>query len=715
VEKSLNNIGLGPRILGLAAVPLLISIIFAAVAAFDSLNVANQAGKLDRLASHAPFVSDIVHELQKERGLSAGFIGSRGDGTHKRHLLAQRKETDKAVAAFRRADKGFDYVVYSKRFLEIANTAKAELGKLEKERRKIDNLDGSLADMLGFYSGTIEEFLAIIEDAAVLSTDAAITRKITAYIGLLEAKERAGQERAYGNGGFASGLFSKEAFVSFAELVSAQDSFLSIHHMFATAEGRAFYDKTMRGKAIQNVQAMRDFVFSSRGEVRSGEYDSSFWFAEMSKKIDLLKKVEDFSNAEILVVTGSMASSARNTFWILTVSVLVGTGVIFFLSFMIYHSVARPLRGIEGAMRQLADGDLEAHIPFIDYGSSIGQMANAVYAFKQNGIEAVRLAEEAKVAEAEQASRDTKQREEAQLREQQERAREAEDNARREKRAEAIEKLTRQFDSQVASSMQSLNTAITDVAQMATHMNGQADTTASESNSASSAAEQTNSNMQTVASATEELAASISEISRQVSQSSQISETAVSEAGNAAAAVGKLEETSRKIGDVVDLINDIAEQTNLLALNATIEAARAGDAGKGFAVVAHEVKALASQTAQATSDIASQVDNMRGVSNNVSEAVKKISGVISETSQISASVAGAVEEQGAATNEISRNVQEANRGTMQLSGNIRVVMEGATGTKTAAGNLQNSSDDLASHGTELKALIDTFLTDVKAV
>ena len=64
-----------------------------------------------------------------------------------------------------------------------------------------------------------------------------------------------------------------------------------------------------------------------------------------------------------------------------------------------------------------------------------------------------------------------------------------------------------------------------------------------------------------------------------------------------------LVEEAKKIGEVVNLIQDIAEQTNLLALNATIEAARAGESGKGFAVVASEVKNLASQTANATEQI----------------------------------------------------------------------------------------------------------------
>ena len=102
-------------------------------------------------------------------------------------------------------------------------------------------------------------------------------------------------------------------------------------------------------------------------------------------------------------------------------------------------------------------------------------------------------------------------------------------------------------------------------------------------------------------------------------------ERATEIAQNADQLVGQLSSGASRIGDVVKLIRAIAEQTNLLALNATIEAARAGEAGRGFAVVASEVKTLASQTAKATEEIATQIGAIQGSTAQAVEAIRQIS------------------------------------------------------------------------------------------
>ena len=128
------------------------------------------------------------------------------------------------------------------------------------------------------------------------------------------------------------------------------------------------------------------------------------------------------------------------------------------------------------------------------------------------------------------------------------------------------------------------------------------------SSQASASSQDASANVHSVASAAEELTASINEIMQQAVRSKEVVAVATEDTKISNGKVAELDDASRKIGEVVSLIQAIAEQTNLLALNATIEAARAGEAGKGFAVVAAEVKELATQTSKATEEISSLIN-----------------------------------------------------------------------------------------------------------
>lgn len=184
--------------------------------------------------------------------------------------------------------------------------------------------------------------------------------------------------------------------------------------------------------------------------------------------------------------------------------------------------------------------------------------------------------------------------------------------------------------------------------------------------SVAAAVEQTNGNIQTVASAVEEMSVSLSEVSKNTSNSSQVSSTASLKANDTAEVLHRLGESAQQIGKVVDLIRDIAGQTNLLALNATIEAASAGEAGRGFAVVANEVKALASQSANATEEIRSQIEAIQGTTRESVNATQEIVDLIGQVNEVNIQIAAAVEEQAATIQEISMNVSEVAQGAVEM-------------------------------------------------
>lgn len=237
--------------------------------------------------------------------------------------------------------------------------------------------------------------------------------------------------------------------------------------------------------------------------------------------------------------------------------------------------------------------------------------------------------------------------------------------------------------------------------------------TSNRTQAVSSSAENSSRNLQTISSAITELAASAKELSDHLSRSADMTKESVEKALESRQIITELTESANRISQVIELIENIADQTNLLALNATIEAARAGEAGKGFAVVAQEVKQLAQQSAQATSEITEQINDIQRAMGHTVASIESVSSTIEELNDMTISAATTVEEQSHATQEIAVSVTQVTEGTEVVSENIQSVSQIARSTEEMAASVGTSATDLSNKATQLSAAVQDFMISLR--
>jgi methyl-accepting chemotaxis protein len=377
-------------------------------------------------------------------------------------------------------------------------------------------------------------------------------------------------------------------------------------------------------------------------------------------------------------------SSRQSTTMRMEIAIVAIISCVGLLALLIARGIVGPLSRLTLGMKELAGGNFDAVLPGLDRKDEVGDMAKAVETFK---------------IKAEQKARDETEVQTA-------------DRSALMRRQEETDQLIGLFGRSVSGSFKSLAGASADMSRTSTSLESVAQTTGNQATLVLGEVGRTSMNIQTVAAASQELSASISEIGRQATQSAHGSTLAMQQAEDMVAKVEELRGAADQIGNVVKLINTIAGQTNLLALNATIEAARAGESGRGFAVVAGEVKALAEQTAKATSDIASQVASIQAATNGAAEAIQDITTTIRGVNETAVAIATAVEQQGAATQEIARSIESVTANAASMTRSMQQVQGAVDATTGNAAEVKRTSSALSVDTDRLSREVQEFLSSL---
>jgi len=656
ITNFISNLGINTKLGLIMGLPLIGMLILAIIVGSSTWGKVDRLHLLDTSAALSVNIGNLVHEMQKERGASAGFLGSKGVKFGS-IMQGQRTDTDRALGDLKDMVKDFDTSALTDEGAESLNIYMRALADLSSKRSKIDGLSISLGEQVAWYTKMNNSGLHVIAEGVhaaydpELTVSADLTMMVASYYAFLEMKERAGIERAVFSGVFAADKMVQAKRDKLLTLISEQRVYEDVFLKTAEDGYLEYYRESMGtpevGAAVAAVEGMRETGFS-----RDDGFgvDSEHWFKTITKKIGGLHAAEILLTADLLDESGEMSSEATTQFWEIITIITALTVLILLLGVITSKGITSSLRQTMHVLQALAEGDLTQRVT-TKSKDEIGRM-NAHL-------------------------------------------------------SEALDGLQTTIAS-ISGNSQTLSGAAEELTSVSQQMGANAEETSAQASVVSGASETISSNVQTVASGIEELSATTREIASNASEAAKVALSAVETADAANETVTKLNVSSTEIGEIINAITSIAQQTKLLALNATIEAARAGEAGKGFAVVANEVKDLAMETGKASDDIAQKIEVIQSDTTEAVQAISKINEVIAQINEFQSTIASAVEEQSATAGEISRNVADVAEGSGQISQNISGVAEAAQSTSTGANDTLQSSSELSRMAAELQQHVVKF-------
>ncbi len=337
----LKNIKIKNKLFILVLLPIIGLIYFSANEISNNNNLSNEMSNVKTLSEFAVKASSLVHETQKERGATAGYLGSKGT-KFVSELPAQRQKTDTKKHELREFVQQMDLSLYSPIFKNLVNDALSQLDKIDNIRSRVSSLNISAKEAIEYYTAFNSKVLGSIGEIAKLSSVAEISNRAESYTNFLKSKERAGIERAVLSNTFAADKFGSGMYQKLIQLITEQNAYADAYKTLATDELLSYYNNTLQGPDVQEVKRLRAVAFDNATTGGFG-VEATYWFKTITKKINLLKQIEDENSKHLLANTELHYDNAQSSlyFSITVSSILIISALL--LTFFVISGITKPI------------------------------------------------------------------------------------------------------------------------------------------------------------------------------------------------------------------------------------------------------------------------------------------------------------------------------------------------------------------------------------
>ncbi|MUJ19716.1 methyl-accepting chemotaxis protein [Aliivibrio fischeri] len=615
------------KILLIITLPIIGMLFFSLDTLYKTVSLRSELQDITSMTDISIEGSLIVHELQKERGSTAGFVSSKG-ANFKSEMLEQRKETDSVLNTYLQSLKEKAQSI-QKTNIAVYNdmqTIFTQLNQLDTIRNNVDNLTISASNAAKYYTDINRLFLSLSNMIVKTSTERTLTPHLRNYSLFLEIKESAGKERASLNNILSSsGPVPLTLYKTFVALDSTQNAYLATFIEYATSEQVDALNKILSDSISQKVSNIRDMV---NAQYVSGKFtvSGSEWYQASTNRINEFKQYEDLLVDDIEKVISRLNSEVNTAIYsslfiiLLILSITIVSSVI--ISKLLIGQAVQLSQVIETVSKD-KDLTIRAKVLSEDELGVSTKYLNEMLAEFHSVLQKMDIGSTQLATSAEESN--------------------------------VVMEVTANNSQHELAQVEEISTAISELSSTSKEV----------TTNATHAEEEAQSAINNVDIGKQHLENSMS-LTRSINDSVQ----------QTASMIEELRANTVNIGEVTNVISSISDQTNLLALNAAIEAARAGEQGRGFAVVADEVRNLAAKTQQSTQHIQEIISKLQSQSekanNNMIENVTLIqqSVVLAEDvklsfndiensvqaiSDINTLVATASQEQYSVTEDIAKN------------------------------------------------------------